>query len=386
MDVEALRGPVRYLAQVEDPRADNVTYRLIDLLLIVLMAVLCRAEDYEEIADWAEQRADWLATFLHLPKGTPCAMTFERILRRINPQALEQALVAMTGELAQATEGRLIAIDGKSLRGSFDHAGRKSPIHMVQAWDRDNGLVLGQLATDEKSNEITAVATLLELLDVRGAVLTLDAMHCQKQTAEQIVRKKADYILAVKKNQKSLHEDVKLFCDEASEHNFDGVSHVHTEQVDAGHDRLEVRRLWATDDVAWLKQQGHDWKGLKGIVCVEAQRTTFANGKTTTTRRYFITSLNPTQLGADKLLDLIRGHWSIENTLHWTLDVTFREDACRVRKDHGPQNIARLRRLSAVLLRRTPPKTRSGRHVAIKRRRLIASVNDEYLLRVIMGA
>jgi len=385
MDVHAQRGPARHLANVPDPRAANVTYRLFDLLLILLLAVLCRAEDYEEVADWAEQRSDWLATFLHLPKGTPCAMTFERIMRRLSPAALQRAMIAMTRDLAGVSKGRLTPVDGKTLRGSFDQAGRLSPIHLVQAWDHANGMVLGQLATDAKSNEITAVMALLEMLDLKDAVVSLDAMHCQKQTAEKIVEKEADYLIAVKDNQPTLRQDIQLFFDDAIEQDWDGMPRVEHEQVDSGHDRLEVRRLWASNQVDWLQQQGHKWAGLKGIVCVESERTTFADGKTAKTRRYYITSLDPQTVGAEHLLAYVRGHWSIENTLHWSLDVTFREDASRVRKDHGPENLAAMRRMALGLLKRTQPKTRSGRRVAIKRRRLIAGQNDAYLLNVITG-
>ena len=207
MDVKPSRGLLRYFDQVPDPRAANVSFSLKSLLTMTLLAVLCRCDDYEEIACWAERRADWLAGFVDLPTGehgprTPHADTFERVFRRIKPAAMERVFIAFTEGLAEASAGRLVAIDGKTLRGSVDLGGRKAAIHMVHAWDQHNHLVLGQLAVEEKSNEITAVPKLLELLDVKGAVVSLDAMHCQKNTATAIRKAGADYLLAVKDNQK----------------------------------------------------------------------------------------------------------------------------------------------------------------------------------------
>lgn len=387
MDVDPSRGLLRYLMDVPDPRADNVSHSLYNMLVITLLAVLCRCEDYEEIALWAQSNEPWLATFLDLPHGTPHADTFERVFRRLDPAALERCFIAFTQAIAHASEGRLITIDGKTLRRSFDHGGRKAAIHMVNAWDRRNRLVLGQLATDDKSNEITAVPALLDLLDVRGAVVSLDAMHCQKHTALKIIERKADYLLQVKGNQKTLHEDLRLFFDEAIEHQWDELIELDQPDVDAGHGRIETRRLWASADVSWLRRQGHDWPKLRGIVRVECRREDLATGKTTTTQRCFITSLDPRKVPAPQLLAYVRGHWAVENQLHWCLDVCFREDACRVRKGHGPENLARIRRLAKNLLRANPPE--KGRYaspsdpVSLKRRRLLCSLEPNYLLQTL---
>lgn len=218
MDVHRLGGILRHFQAVPDPRRFNVTYTLAQLLTCTLLAVLCRCDDYEQIADWVAARHDWLVEILGLPADrTPCRKTFERLFGRLDPKALNRCFMELTAQLAKASAGRLIAIDGKTLRGSFDHAHRSLPIHLVHAWDRANGLMLGQIAVDDKSNEITAVPALLKLLDVSGAVVSLDAMHCQKDTAAAIREAGADYLLAVKDNQKTLHEDVKLFFDDAME-------------------------------------------------------------------------------------------------------------------------------------------------------------------------
>jgi len=386
MEANAPHGLLRAFAELKDPRVNRTKrHSLTDILGIAICATICGADGWTQVAKFGRCKLKWFRTFLDLPNGIPSHDTFGRVFAALDPAAFEACFMKWVSDLATASAGRLIAIDGKTIRRSLDAAGSKAAVHMVNAWCAANHMALGQLATDAKSNEITAVMALLEMLDLKDAVVSLDAMHCQKQTAEKIVEKEADYLIAVKDNQPTLRQDIQLFFDDAIEQDWDGMPRVEHEQVDSGHDRLEVRRLWASNQVDWLQQQGHKWAGLKGIVCVESERTTFADGKTAKTRRYYITSLDPQTVGAEHLLAYVRGHWSIENTLHWSLDVTFREDASRVRKDHGPENLAAMRRMALGLLKRTQPKTRSGRRVAIKRRRLIAGQNDAYLLNVITG-
>jgi len=392
MDVKPSRGLLRYFDQAPDPRAANVSFSLTTLLAITLLAVLCRCEDYDEIACWAEHRADWLATFLDLPRGehgprTPHADTFERLFRRIRPAALERAFIAFTEGLAEASAGRLVAIDGKTLRGSMDMGGRKAAIHMVHAWDQHNHLVLGQLAVEAKSNEITAVPKLLELLDVKDAVVSLDAMHCQKDTAAAIRKAGGDYLLVVKQNQKRLHEDVKLFFDDAIEQGDEALLHA-TAEPDNTHGRLDERQAWASGAVGWLRRRHAGWKDLRGLVCVEGRRLAFKSGQTSTERRYYLTSLDPRDVGAERLLALARGHWGVENQLHWCLDVCFGDNASRVRKDHGPRNLAVIRRQVLNLLRNNPPER--GKYaspsdkISLKRCRLICSLDQDYLLQTLL--
>jgi predicted transposase YbfD/YdcC len=269
----------------------------------------------------------------------------------------------------------------------MDMGGRKAAIHMVHAWDQHNHLVLGQLAVEDKSNEITAVPKLLELLDVKNAVVSLDAMHCQKDTAAAIRKGGGDYLLAVKQNQKSLHEDVKLFFDDAIEQGDEALSHARAEP-DNTHGRLDERQAWASGEVGWLRRRHAGWKDLRGLVCVEGRRLDFKSGQTSTERRYYLTSLDPRNVGAERLLALARGHWGVENRLHWCLDVCFGDDASRVRKDHGPRNLAVIRRQVLNLLRKNPPER--GKYaspsdkISLKRRRLICSLDQDYLLQTLL--
>lgn len=388
MDVPALGGLLRRFSAVPDPRDVNVTYTLPQLLACTLMAVLCRCDDYEEIAGWVMSRHPWLVEVLGLPEDrSPCRKTFERLFRRLDPGALQRCFIEITQRLAEASQGRLIPIDGKTLRGSFDHAHRDLPIHLVHAWDRANGLMLGQIAVDQKSNEITAVPALLELLDVEGAVVSLDAMHCQKETAAAIRVAGADYLLCVKSNQKTLHEDLKLFFDDAIEQG-DPSLLAHEMEPDSGHGRLDERRVWASGDVDWLRRRHPGWKDLRGIVCVEGRRLDFATGRESTQRRCYLTSLDPRAVGAAGLGDLVRGHWSIENQLHWRLDVAFGDDRARVRKDHGPVNLAAVRRLCLGLAKRsTPPASTplKARRTSLKSRRFLCSLHDDYLIKTLTG-
>ena len=383
MDVDASRGLLRYFKDVPDPRAANVSHSLYNMLVIALLAVLCRCDDWEEIAAWAAGNRDWLATFLDLPHGTPSHDTFDRVFARVDPLALERCLIAFTAAVADASEGRLLAVDGKRIRRSFDQGGRKAAIHMINAWDQRNELILGQLATDDKSNEITAIPKLLELLDVRGCVVSIDAMGCQRQIARKIIDGGGDYLLAVKGNQKELHEHVKFFFDESIAEGWDGLEPITHRSTDADHGRLETRRLWASHEVSWLQQQDQHWPKLGGLVCVEGERQVFGTDRITRERRYFITSLDPRRVGGERLLAAVRGHWGVENKVHWSLDVSFREDESRVRKGHGAQNLSRMRRLAMNLLRHRrglndPPGRKKKPSIKIKR--LMCSWDRDYLL------
>lgn len=388
MDVHPLGAVLRPFEALPDPRRFNVTYTLPQLLTCTLLAVLCRCDDYEEIAGWVAARHAWLAEALGLPADrTPCRKTFERLFRRLAPAALSRCFMELTARLARASKGRLIPIDGKTLRGSFDHAHRSLPIHLVHAWDRANGLMLGQMAVADKSNEITAVPALLELLDVKDAVVSLDAMHCQKETAAAIRKAGADYLLAVKDNQRSLHEDVRLFFEDAIEQ---GDEHLltHVMEPDNGHGRLDERQVWASGEVGWLCRRHPDWPDLRGIVCVEGKRLDFATGRQSVQRRHYLTSLDPRQVGAAHLGELVRGHWSIENNLHWCLDVSFGDDAARVRKDHGPANLALIKRHALGLLKRAIPKASTplkAQRTSLKTRRFLCGLDDAYLIRTLTG-
>lgn len=373
MDVEASRGLLRFFDGLEDPRMERTRlHSLSDILFIAIVAVLCGADSWTEVEWFGGLRQEWLKTFLALPNGIPSHDTFGRVFARLKPEQLECCFMNWMRALAEVSEGRLIAIDGKTLRRSFDKADNRAAIHMVSAWCETNHLVLGQLATDEKSNEITAIPRLLEMLDVRNCVVTIDAMGCQKEIAAQIVTQKGHYVLAVKENQPGLYEVIKEMFDELTTRGIVGSRHRFHEDVDAGHGRVETRRIWTSDWIEWY-QGREQWAGLHSFICVESVRE--VQGKASTERRYFISDLNGSDPAA--MLGYIRGHWGVENRLHWSLDVTFREDQLRHRKGHSAENFSRIRRLALNLLRRD--KTCK---IGARGKRMTACLDQDYLLKV----
>lgn len=381
MDDCASRDLLRPFDRLPDPRAHNIVHPLGHILLIAIMAVLCGADDWACVHRWAKAKRKWLVTFLDLSAGIPSRDTFRRVFAALDPDAFERCFLDWSAQLARITQGRLLAIDGKTIRRSFHRAQGRSALHLVSAWCQKNHVVLGQLATDDKSNEITAIPRLLELLNLQGATVSIDAMGCQKHIAQQIVAQQGDYLLAVKDNHKTLHEDVRFFFDDAMAQGDEQWVTLAPPQVEADHGRVETRRLWASGEVAWLRQQGHDWAGLRGIVCVECQREVSGpGGKTTSERRYFLTSHDPCKVGAGRLLEMVRGHWSVENKLHWCLDVSFKEDQRRLRSGHGAQNFSRLSRIALNLL-----KAEQSVKVGLATKRLNCGWDHDYLLKVMMN-
>ena len=385
MDAQAAAPFLRFFKDLKDPRRHNVRHVFTDLLTIAVLAVLCRSDDWEDVVCWAEAEEQFLRTFLALPHGIPCADTFARVFSRIDPEAFEACFIAWTRALASCLKGQVVAIDGKSLRRSFGHAWDKRMIHLVSAWAGENQLVLGQLAVDgkgdgkadAKGNEITAIPKLLELLNLAGATVSIDAMGCQRQIAAAVVGKEADYVLAVKENQPTLHAKVKLLLDEAVLEKFKDLSHGYCEETCGGHGRIETRRVWVTDEVRWLGEELlHLWPGLASLAVVEARREV-PGGKSSVERRYYISSRKGTD--APAMARAIRGHWGIENRLHWQLDVSFGEDDSRLRKDNGAENFSRVRRVVLNLLRKMPAEKRQS----IKTRRYRCSIDKTYLLKVL---
>ena len=374
MDVEAPRGLLRYFELLEDPRMQRTRlHSLYDILTITILGVICGAETWTDVELFGCSKHQWLKTFLDLPHGIPSHDTFGRVFAHLDPLCFERCFLNWTADLAQTSGGRLIAIDGKTIRRSFDQAGEKAGIHMVSAWCETNHIVLGQVATDVKSNEITAIPKLLKLLDLSDAVITIDAMGCQKDIAKQVIDQNGDYLLQLKANQPTLHEEAKLFFEDALEHQFEHMAYAYAEQVDGGHGRVETRRLWSTWDIDWF-QDRRDWAGLNSFVCVESKRE--INGHVSIERRYYISSLDGRD--ADAVLEAIRGHWGIENRLHWSLDVSFREDLSRVRKGHAAENLSRIRRIALNLLKRD-----STVKAGIQGKRLKCGWDHDYLLNVI---
>lgn len=377
MDVEAPRGLLRLFDELEDPRMERTKlHALSDILVITICAVICGADEWTEIELFGKSKKKWFETFLTLPNGIPSHDTFARVFSRLDPAQMEQCFQRWIGAMAECTGGQLIAIDGKTIRRSFDKADNKAAIHVVSAWSETNSLILGQVATDAKSNEITAIPRLLKMLDITDSVVTIDAMGCQKAIAKQIVNQKGYYVLQVKKNHPGLHDVIEEMFDEVTGRGLPGVQSAFHEETDAGHGRVETRRIWTTDWTDWYADR-KKWKGLRSFVCVESVRE--VDGRTSTDRRYYISALDGRDASA--MLGHVRGHWGIENKVHWSLDVTFREDALRQRIGHSAENLSRIRRLALNLLRQD-----KSVKVGAKAKRLKACLEEDYLLRVLCGA
>jgi predicted transposase YbfD/YdcC len=354
-----------------------VTHKLHDLIVIAACAVICGAGGWAEVEVFGNSKLAWFRTFLDLPGGVPSHDTFGRVFARLDPDAFERRFVAWVTALAGSSGGRLIAVDGKAIRRSFAHAWDASGMaHLVSAFVDANRVVFAQVATDAKSNEIEAIPRLLALLDLDGATVTVDAIGCQREVAREVTDRGGRYVLALTENQPTLHAKVKALLDEAILDGFAGVSHGRHQTTDGGHGRVEVRRAWVTDEVRWLGDAlAAKWPGLASVAAVECDRAV-AGGKRTVERRYFITSLPGADAAA--VLAAVRGHWAVENKLHWQLDVSFREDECRVRKGHGAENLSRLRRVALNLLKRD-----TSVKIGINGKRLKAGWDEHYLLRLL---
>lgn len=370
-----------YFAELPDPRrAQGRRHRLSDMITIAVTAVICCADSWADVADFGRAKLKWFRTFLDLPHGIPSQDTFERVFAKLDPDGFERCFAGWTAALSKSSGGKLVAIDGKRIRRSFEHAwDHSTATHLVSAFVADNATVLGQLAVDCKENEIVAIPKLLELLELSGAVVTIDAMGCQSEIAEKIRERGGDYVLAVKENQPALHQTLKRHLDEMILENFKGVRHGFVQTVDGDHGRIETRKLWVTDQLHnWLDAgQLFRWKDLQSVAVVESTRE-IPLKPTSVQRRYFISSLSG--LGAQRMADGIRGHWAVENQLHWVLDVSFAEDQARHRKDHSAENFSRLRRMALNLLRRETSKKRG-----IKGKRLNAAWDHDYLLKLLSG-
>jgi predicted transposase YbfD/YdcC len=365
---------LEHFASVPDPRIERHRWhKLSDILVIAVCAVLSGAESYPAIEDFGTERESWLRQFLELPAGIPSHDTFNRVLRLLDPVELQSCFLRWMQAVAEVTDGEVVAIDGKALRRSFGKGTAKRAIHMVSAWATANGVVLGQRKVDTKSNEITAIPALLALLALKGCIVTIDAMGCQRAIAQKIVEQGADYVLALKGNQPTLEQAVKHFFltgPEAEAHWSHSDYHEHTEH---GHGRVETRRAWISADLD-AELRAAAWPGLQSIGLVEATRT--VGEKTAVEQRFYLSSLPPQ---AGEFAQAVRKHWGIENQLHWTLDVSFREDQSRLRTGYGAENFAVLRHIALNLLRQEPSAK------SLPRKRLACALNPDYLLKVLLG-
>jgi predicted transposase YbfD/YdcC len=344
----------------------KVNYPLAEILLLCLLAVLAGAETFTEIARFGEKKLALLRRFRPYENGTPSHDHLGDIFATLDAKAFQRCFVAWVAAMTN-TPAEVVAIDGKTSRRSYQKKGSKEPIHMVSAFAARQRLVLGQVKVNEKSNEIVAIPALLDMLAIEGAIVTIDAMGCQRAIAQKIIDKKAGYIFALKGNQGTLHEDVKVFVEEQKAKDFTHTTVSRHETVDGDHGRIETRRYTVIHDVGWL-QQRHDWPGLQGVVMVESTRE--IAGKIEQETRFYITSL---VLLALAIGPMIRSHWAIENSLHWVMDMVFRDDECRVRTENAPANFTTLKHMAHNLTRRAPGKD------SLRLRRKTASWDDDYL-------
>ena len=388
MDATATGGFLRFFSDLPDPRTGNhIPHKLHDLLVIAIFAVICGADGWAQVQLWGRCKHKWLVTFLELPGGIPSHDTFGRVFALLDPMALERCFLEWMAAVVQLSNGRLVSIDGKALRRSFEHGWDKSGMsHLLSAFvsQGDNRLVFSQMAVEDKENEIVAIPRLLKLLELKGAVVTIDAIGCQREIAKKIVDGKGDYVLPVKDNQPALHQKVKALLDEAALGPVKDLQVGYFEQTNQGHGRIETRQTWIVNDTQSLGRELLAlWPGLANGSLAMVQRTRQnlgdPTGKITVVRHYFISSLAGCDNAAAEILaGYVRGHWSVENNLHWQLDVSFNEDQRRIRTGHGAENFSRLSRIALNLLKQDQS-LKNG----IKSKRLYAGWDNDYLLQLI---
>jgi predicted transposase YbfD/YdcC len=363
---------VESFSEIVDPRIERTKRHLLgDILTLAVLAVIAGAEGWEDIEEFGHSKHAWLKQYLSLPNGIPSHDTISRVFRSLKPNEFNAALAQWMETLHEQLGFQQIAIDGKTLRRSHDRSSTQAALHLVSAWSVANQLVLGQEATDAKSNEITAIPKLLQILELKGAIVTIDAMGCQKEIARQIVDGGGDYVLAVKDNQPTLHAALQAYFLHLHETDFADCQVRRLTTLDDGHGRQERRTYYVTALPESLQSFGNNWKQLTSIG--QAINITVRDGKEVSDVRYFILSLPPQ---VKRFAAAVRGHWGIENCLHWTLDMTFREDESRIRKDHGPENFATIRRAALGLLKQDKSKG------SVKKKRKRAGWNNDALLTI----
>ena len=369
---------LNHFQTLTDPRIErSKEHLLIDIVAIAILAVISGADGWGAIELYGKAKYEWLKGFLELPNGIPSHDTFSRVFARIEPKQFQECFLSWVNSITQKLELEVIAIDGKTMKQSYDRNQSQKPLHIVSAWSASHQLVLGQKKVNKKSNEVTAIPALLELLEIEESIITIDAVGCQKEIAALIIKKKGDYLLALKGNQKLLHKDVKDWFELARKEEFAGREHSYYQQIEGGHHRVEKRQIWtvAVSELPSLHNQSL-WTGLKTVVMIVSERRLW--NKTTTEVRFYLSSLAS---NAEKISQAIRSHWGIENSLHWTLDVTFSEDKSRIRKDHSPENFALIRRLAVNLL-----KQEKGFKGSLKMKRYLAGMDNNYLVQILDSA
>lgn len=368
----------KHFANLRDPRINRTKHHpLVNILVIALCGIICGADDWVQIAAFGRAKQGWLSKHLDLSKGIPSHDTLGRVFARLDAEAFKEGFVSWMQAVSEVTNGEVVAIDGKQLRGSRDEGLGQRAIAMVSAFATKNHLVLAQAKVDEKSNEITALPKLLEVLEIAGCIVTIDAMGCQTEIAAKVIEKEADYVLSLKANQGTLYEEAAFFFAEARRTQFADIPHDYCKTVGKDHGRIETRECWAIDPHLWPERFTtiDKWTGLEAIACIHAERYILATGKTERNTTFHITSLAPQ---AEPILGAKRGHWSIENNLHWTLDISFNEDNNRVRTGAGPANMTTLRHIALNLL-----KHETSFKAGIKTKRLKCGWDEDYLLKVL---
>lgn len=363
-----------HFAVLEDPRIDRTKrHNLIDIMTISVCAVICGADSWVAIETYGCAKYEWLKTFLELPNGIPSHDTFARVFAQINPQQFQSCFLDWMKSIQKITNGEVVAIDGKTLRGSYDKSSDKSAIQIVSAWATTNKLVLGQVKVDEKSNEITAIPELLKVLEIAGCIVTIDAIGCQKEIVKLITQQDAEYVITLKKNQGNLYDEVEKLFQSGISKGFEGIEHSTHKTEERGHGRHEIRHYVMLSQIESRLNQDSAWSNFNSVGMVESVRK--IDGKTTVETRYFISSL---ENNVEQFANSVRSHWGIENSLHWILDVALREDDCRIRKDNAPQNFALLRQIAVNLLTKEKRVKRG-----IKNKQFLAAMDDNYLARVL---
>ena len=368
----------KHFATVTDPRIErSKEHLLIDIIAIAILAVISGAEGWVGIETYGKAKYEWLKEFLELPNGIPSHDTFSRVFARIEPLEFQKSFQNWIKTITEKLEVEVISIDGKTLKQSYDRNQQQKALHIVSAWSSSHQLVLGQKKVNQKSNEITAIPELLEMIEIEGSIITIDAMGCQKEIASLIIKKKANYILALKANQKRLYEEIKEWFELAKKEEFEGREYSYYQEIESRHHRREKRQVW-TVPISSLPSFHNQlsWKGLTTIIMVVSERKMW--NKTTKETRFYLSSLEG---NAEKIAKAIRSHWGIENSLHWTLDVTFAEDNSRIRRDNAPENFALLRRLALNLLKQET--TFKG---SLKMKRYRAAMDNNYLCSILVAA
>jgi predicted transposase YbfD/YdcC len=379
MDAQATAKILRAFNSMPDPRRANRRFKLMDVFAIALFGILCGADGWVAVAEYGRAKETWLKTFLDLPHGIPSHDTFGDIFAQLDPDAFERCFQAWMSAMVELSGGKLVAIDGKSLRRSFEHGWDKSGMaHMVSAFVQANRMVFAQVKTDGKGHELSGIEQLLAMLDLNGAVVSIDALGCNKTIAQKILDAGGQYLLQVKDNQPTLHHKLQAAFTDAILDDFDGMNFDFFEETDGDHGRIETRKLWVCWDVkVLLGELAQGWPGLKSLVAIE--RTRELNGKTSVERHFYISSVNK-RTKAQRMAGYVRGHWSVENNLHWQLDVSFNEDQRRIRKGHGAENFSRLCRMSLNLL-----KQEKTQKTGIEIKRQTCGWSNDYLLKVALG-